>query len=153
MQIIFGFLGLLIIHYKYLIRKIVRYNLHKTFRMIFIFILSCIYCRQEKFFVHSGTTSRLYNPITKTWDTATGSEENGSTKTQHPLAEFKTQYEYSRTNPGQGTSLLLPLFPTTSPTYRARIMIIGGAGSDNPVIHTPATETVEIIDFGELNPR
>jgi hypothetical protein len=107
-------------------------------------------------FVHSGTRSRLYNPRTNTWDAATGSEENeenDSTKQQHPLAEYKTQYEYSRTNPGQGTCLLLPLLPTTSPPYRARIMIIGGAGSDNPVINTPATEKVEIIDFGELNPR
>jgi hypothetical protein len=98
-----------------------------------------------KVFVHSGTISRLYNLSTNTWVE--------STEKQQQLAEYKTQYEYSRTNPGQGTCLMLPLLPATNPPYRARIMIIGGAGSDNPVIYTPATEKAEIIDFGELNPR
>jgi Glyoxal oxidase N-terminus len=49
MQLIFGFLGLLIIHFKFLIQKIFRYNLHKIFHLKSNFILLCIYCRQEGF--------------------------------------------------------------------------------------------------------
>jgi hypothetical protein len=106
-----------------------------------------------KVFVHSGTISRLYNLSTNMWDTVKQPKENRSAEKQQQIVEYKTQYEFSRTNPGQGTSVMLPLFPTPDPPYRARIMIIGGAGSDNPVIQTPATEKAEIIDFGELNPR
>jgi hypothetical protein len=102
-----------------------------------------------KVFVHSGTKSRLYDPKTKTWNLAPKVEP---TKEQR-YVEYKTQYEYSRTNPGQGTCLLLPLLPNDNPPYRGRVLIIGGAGSDNPVINTPSTEKVEIIDFSEPNPK
>lgn len=101
-----------------------------------------------KVFVHSGTVSRLYNPRSSTWDALPGNET-----TKKPLAEYRTQYEYSRTNPGQGTCILLPLLPTSIPPYRARVILIGGAGSDNPVINTPATEKAEIIDFTEPHPK
>jgi hypothetical protein len=62
-----------------------------------------------KIFVHSGTTSRLYNPITNTWDTITRSDAKQSTKEGQQLAEYKTQYEYSRTNPGNAIPVHLIL--------------------------------------------
>lgn len=96
-----------------------------------------------KIFVHSNNTTRFYNSLTNVWER----NENNS------LVEIKTNYEYSRTNPGQGTSVLLPMTPYSDPPYHARILLIGGAGSNNPAIDTPATNTVEKIDFNEKNLR
>ena len=97
-----------------------------------------------KIFVHSETTSRLYIPSSKSWDKVPGSAD---------FTEYETEHKYSRTNPGQGTSILLPLLPTSNPPYRARVLLVGGAGSDSPKIDTPATNTAEIIDFSEANPK
>ncbi len=63
------------------------------------------------------------------------------------LIEIKTNYKYSKTNPGQGNSVLLPLTPYSNPSYHAKILLIGGAGSNNPNINTYATNTVEILDL------
>jgi hypothetical protein len=88
------------------------------------------------------------------------------------LARFPTwkvtQWPVSRTGPGPGTSVLLPLIPTRDPvtgdvTYPVgRIMIIGGGGAEgepDPKIATeepytltsatPATNTVEILDYSQ----
>ncbi|HYF98489.1 MAG TPA: galactose oxidase-like domain-containing protein [Candidatus Saccharimonadales bacterium] len=96
-----------------------------------------------KIFVHSNNTTRLYDSLTNTWIR----NENNN------LTEIKTNYKYSRTNPGQGTSVLLPLTPYSNPPYNPKILLIGGAGSNNPGINTPATNTVEKMDFKEANLR
>jgi Domain of unknown function (DUF1929) len=68
--------------------------------------------------------------------------------------ELPLGYPYSRTYPGQGSSVLLPLRPTDSPPYRARVLVIGGGGADPQDLHvlTPATATGEILDLGEPFP-
>jgi hypothetical protein len=89
---------------------------------------------------------------------------------QGPLYGQKTWKEtvrpVSRTGPGPGTSVLLPLRPTRDESggirYPAgKVMIIGGGGregesdpevlSDKPYVdeNTPATNTSEILDFDE----
>lgn len=108
-----------------------------------------------KVFVHSERTTRLYDPKTSSWDTVGDKGQD--------LLEYETRYEYSRTNPGQGTSVLLPLLPSSSPSsssankdsssYRSRVMLIGGAGSNSPNIRTDATATAEIIDLDAEEPR
>jgi hypothetical protein len=97
-----------------------------------------------KIFVHSENISRIYDSRNNTW------EKNPKTG---KLNEYKTQYAFSRTNPGQGTCVLLPLLPDSNPPYKPRIMLIGGAGSNNPNKDTNATETAEIIDFSETMPE
>ena len=52
----------------------------------------------------------------------------------------------ARTYGLEGTSVLLPLLPTSSPPYRARVMMIGGSGPDLVAIRTPATNSCEILD-------
>lgn len=94
-------------------------------------------------FIHSNNITRLYNSLTNTW------ESNGSNS---PL-EIRTNYKFSRTNPGQGTSVLLPLTPYSDPPYHTKVLLIGGAGSNDPTIDTPATNTVEKIDFSEKSLR
>ena len=94
----------------------------------------------NRIFVHSERTTRIYNHINNEWE----KRPNSSSK----MLEINTNYEYSRTNPVQGTSVLLPLNQYDNPPYNVRIMLIGGGGeSENPEIDTPATETCEIIDF------
>jgi Domain of unknown function (DUF1929)/Glyoxal oxidase N-terminus len=97
-------------------------------------------------FIHSGTTTRLYNPANNNWI----KKKPGSSL----LLEKETNYRYSRINPVQGSSVLLPLLLESSPKYRARVMLIGGGGeSEDPHGDTPATDTCEIIDFGESDPE
>jgi len=55
----------------------------------------------------------------------------------------------SRTFNMQGTAVLLPLRPTDSPPYRARVMMIGGG---NGTGLTPAKDSCEILDLGEAKP-
>ncbi len=56
-----------------------------------------------------------------------------------------------RTYPLEGTCVLLPLLPTTSPPYRARVMLMGGGGL--PLARTtPATNTCEVLDLGASSP-
>ena len=56
--------------------------------------------------------------------------------------------EEARTYPLEGTGVLLPLLFDSSPPYRARVMVIGG-GSLPGGLSTPATNTCEILDFGD----
>lgn len=88
--------------------------------------------------VHSRNTTRFYDPAAGVW---------GPTQLQ-------AQYPFSRTYPGEAASVLLPLLPTTTPAYRARVAIFGGGGADpgNLDTNTPATSTVEILDLGEPAP-
>ncbi|WP_138733744.1 galactose oxidase-like domain-containing protein [Modestobacter excelsi] len=54
----------------------------------------------------------------------------------------------ARTYGVEGTSVLLPLRPTTNPPYRARVMLIGGGGGGPAVtIRTPATASCEVLDL------
>jgi hypothetical protein len=91
-----------------------------------------------------------------------------------------TQHPYSRTGPGPGTCVLLPLLPkvdasTGAITYpAARIMILGGGGAEkepepeDPTDQEPrsdgstgydlhsdteATDSAEILDFSQPNPE
>jgi hypothetical protein len=69
---------------------------------------------------------------------------------------LKAQRNESRTYPGQGTCVLLPLLPEDS--YRARVIAIGGGGVDREVFYQgghdddPSTDTVELLDLGAGNP-
>jgi hypothetical protein len=64
---------------------------------------------------------------------------------------FKTIRAEARTYPLEGTAVLLPLLPDSTPPYRARVMLIGGGGLP-PGTHTPATETCEILDMSNPQP-
>jgi hypothetical protein len=88
--------------------------------------------------VHSRNTTRFYDLASGSWDT-----------TQLPTA-----YPYSRTYPGEGSSVLLPLVPTSDPPYRAQVLVLGGGGADpdDLTVNTPATATAEILDLGEPMP-
>jgi hypothetical protein len=89
-----------------------------------------------KLLVHSRNTSRVYDPGTQAWE-----------PTQLP-----SQYPWSRTYPGQGTSVLLPLLPASD--HRARVMVIGGGGADPDKLSpsTPANKTAELLDLGAAAP-
>lgn len=87
-------------------------------------------------FVHSERTTRIYDVNNRSWI---------KDKSTNNLLEIQTNYKYSRTNPVQGTSVILPFKKYSS---EAKIMLIGGGGkSDDPEIDTDATETCEIIEF------
>lgn len=80
--------------------------------------------------VHSQRTTRLYNPVANTWD----------------ARQADTNHPFTRTYPGEGTSVLLPL--TYRDNYRARVMIMGGGGEWPGAlnVNTPATATAEVLD-------
>ncbi|HEY6399504.1 MAG TPA: galactose oxidase-like domain-containing protein [Solirubrobacteraceae bacterium] len=98
----------------------------------------CYVLPSGRVFVHSRRTTRFYDPATQSWDTT----------------ELHANYQWSRTYPGGGTSVLLPLLPTTSPPYRARVLITGGGGADPTLlkVNTPATATAEILDLSAPAP-
>jgi Domain of unknown function (DUF1929)/Glyoxal oxidase N-terminus len=91
-----------------------------------------------KLLVHSRNTTRLYDPDAGSWE----------------ATQLRTEYPWSRTYPGEGTSVLLPLLPTTNPSYRARVLVVGGGGADpgQLTVSTPANKTVEILDLGAAQP-
>ena len=94
-------------------------------------------------FVHSYRTSRFFTPLTSnTWSTI----------------KYQTQYNYSRTYPGYGSAVMLPLSPDNN--YAARIMLFGGGGnvsnegqSQESDAYVAATNTVEQLDLGAYNPQ
>jgi hypothetical protein len=92
----------------------------------------------EQLLVHSRNVTRFYDPATGDWSPE-----------QLPAA-----YPHSRTYPGEGSSVLLPLLPESSPPYRARVLNLGGGGADPEVLDmfTPATASAEILDLGEPAP-
>jgi hypothetical protein len=93
--------------------------------------------------VHSERTSRVLYTDTKKWD---------------PSIMYDTEYEYNRNYPGSGSSVMLHLSPEDN--YTARIMLFGGSGDvpynevSNIDVHgiVPATNSVEMLDLGKLNP-
>jgi hypothetical protein len=88
--------------------------------------------------VHSRTASRFLDPNGFEWSPD----------------ELVAVYPFSRTYPGQGSSVLLPLRPNDDPPYRARVLIVGGGGAEPHDLNvaTPATNTVELLDLGEALP-
>jgi galactose oxidase-like protein/glyoxal oxidase-like protein len=91
-----------------------------------------------KLLVHSRNTTRLYDLNARSWE----------------ATQLPTEYPWSRTYPGEGTSVLLPLLPTTDPPYRARVLVLGGGGADPEQLtpSTPANKTAEILDLGAAHP-
>jgi hypothetical protein len=91
-----------------------------------------VHCRNSTRFWHPGTPGH--------WDATI----------------LKAQRNESRTYPGQGTCVLLPLLPEDG--YRPRVMTIGGGGVDREAYYQgghdddPATDTVELLDLGAANP-
>lgn len=92
--------------------------------------------------VHSRNSTRFWHPGTPGhWDPQI----------------LKAQRNESRTYPGQGTCVLLPLLPEEN--YRVRAMTIGGGGVDREVFYQgghdddAATNTVELLDLGAPNPQ
>lgn len=65
--------------------------------------------------------------------------------------QLQTLRSVSRTYGNQGTSVLLPLRPETNPPYRARVMVIGGAGAPS-AIRTSATPECEVLDVDASSP-
>ncbi|MFL5537748.1 MAG: galactose oxidase-like domain-containing protein [Longimicrobiaceae bacterium] len=93
----------------------------------------CYLLPSGKLLVHSRHTTRFLNPLSGAWD----------------AAELSARYTVSRTYPGQGTSVLLPL--TWRNGYRTRVLVAGGGGLDHQqglIGTTPATASVEILDLG-----
>ncbi|MEZ4307172.1 MAG: DUF1929 domain-containing protein [Polyangiaceae bacterium] len=89
-----------------------------------------------KVLVHSRTTTRFLNVASETWDSAA----------------YSTVFTQPRTYPRQGTSVLLPLLPDTSPAYRAKVLVAGGAGTKWATPSTGATSTAEVLDLGAASP-
>jgi hypothetical protein len=91
-----------------------------------------------KLFVHSRNTTRLYDLDTGAWE----------------ATQFPTQYPWSRSYPGAGTSVLLPLLPTSNPPYRAQVLVVGGGGTDpeDLTVLTPANKSAELLDLGAAQP-
>ena len=91
-----------------------------------------VHCRNSTRFWHPGTPGH--------WDAKL----------------LKAKRKESRTYPGQGTSVMLPLLPEEG--YRVRIMVIGGGGVDREVFYQGghnddlATDTVELLDLGAAQP-
>ncbi|HEX2036455.1 MAG TPA: galactose oxidase-like domain-containing protein [Chloroflexota bacterium] len=96
----------------------------------FVFVLP-----SGKLLVHVGTSTHFLDLTTWTFDDTTHT-------THSPIA---------RLYPSTGTCVLLPLLPQADPPYRARLLLIGGAGVAFPQPAeptTPATETCELLDLG-----
>jgi len=125
-----------------------------------------------KVFIHSKRTTRLFDPSDETFlrIAAAGLPSNRTGFTNHL---------YSRTGPGPGTCVLLPLIPKRNRAgtieYPAgRILIVGGGGAEkepeptdptdserrsdgttgyNLNSYTLATNTSEILDFASDDPQ
>jgi hypothetical protein len=127
-----------------------------------------------KVFVHFKRTTLLYNPATMLLERVAVSGTNGAKADE----TGRTNDPYSRTGPGPGTCVQLPLIPRRNPgtgtsDYPAgRIMILGGGGAEKKPeepdktdgqgdpnniykLHsnTKATNSSEILDFSEAMPE
>ena len=85
-------------------------------------------------FVHSKNTTRLFNLNTLEWYSKA----------------FRANLNGTRTYPGQGGCLLLPMLPNER---SVRILIVGGSTILNPKKETPATNTAEIFEFDPESPN
>jgi len=111
-----------------------------------------------KVFIHSKRTTHLLDP-------ADGSFVRIATGGAGPTEVGSTNHPFSRSGPGPGTCVLLPLIPeldaeSGAVTYpEGRILILGGGGAEGkgePELpedgalnsYTPATSTAEILDLG-----
>jgi hypothetical protein len=91
----------------------------------FVFVLP-----DGKLFVFASDIACLFDPATGTFE----------------AERYPAVWRVTRTYPLQGTAVLLPMLPELG--YKARVMMIGGGGA--PVGRdTPATESCEVLDFGE----
>lgn len=95
----------------------------------------------NKVLVHFGTTTRFLDLETNQFlDLA--------------LEAAPRPGRQGRTYGVQGSAVMLPLQPSSSPPYRPRVMMIGGGGRGStaephsPAADTPATTTCEILDLG-----
>lgn len=93
-----------------------------------------------KVFIHFKRTTILFNPDTFKMERVAA---NGATTKQ----TGRTQHLYSRTGPGPGTCVLLPLLPhvdehTGGITYpKGRVLILGGGGAEKePDDYTDPTD-------------
>ncbi|MEM9101645.1 MAG: galactose oxidase-like domain-containing protein [Pseudomonadota bacterium] len=87
--------------------------------------------------VHSGDTTRFYNPNNNTWLSK----------------QYTNQVKISRNYPVQVPSVLLPLSPSNN--YQPKIMVFGAAGNnweDGISPSTPAKTVVELLDLGKQSP-
>jgi len=98
----------------------------------FVFVLP-----NGKVLVHSRTTTRFFDPKTQAFD---------DTMIVGVNAE-------SRSYPGYGSAVLLPLRPDSSPPYRPEMVMMGGGGPGVLDALTPATDTVERLDLGAASPK
>jgi hypothetical protein len=121
-------------------------------------------------FVHYRRITRFFNPANGLWSVPLGGP-GGSLYGSGGGGLELTQHPFSRTGPGPGTSVLLPLVPTRNSEngeveYPAgKILILGGGGAEgkpepddklfptdddfplNPT--TAATETAEMLDLDQ----
>lgn len=115
-------------------------------------------------FTHAKRTTRLFDPTTSQWSRVAPAGALTAPPGRTPTPG-DTVWPYSRTGPGPGTSVLLPLVPSRDgdrwvyPT--GRVLILGGGGAEGapePEItgepydlhaDTPATRSAEILDLGQ----
>ncbi|HEX2057471.1 MAG TPA: galactose oxidase-like domain-containing protein [Actinomycetota bacterium] len=100
----------------------------------FVFVLP-----NGKLFVHGGTHTTFYD--------ATSFAFTGTT-----AEAIARPGRNGRTYNLEGTCVLLPLRPETSPPYKAKVMMIGGGGGNPVGIRTDATNTCEIMDTSAASP-
>ena len=87
----------------------------------------------KKLFMHAGTRTRFIDL---------------QTMAQNPSAieAVARPGRNARTYNLEGTSVLLPLQPSSNPPYRARVMVIGGGGETGGNMREAATNTCEALD-------
>ena len=90
-----------------------------------------------KLFVHSENETHF-------WDIASRKIIEG--------AKFHNKTEGTRTYPGMGSSVLLPLDPSTAGDDRAKILIVGGSTKLKPDNNTDATDVAEIFTANLSDP-
>jgi len=85
-------------------------------------------------FVHSEVTTQFWNIAKKEFI---------------PNVKIHTRSSGTRTYPGSGSCVLLPLEPDSN---TAKILLIGGSTTKNPNVNTDATKLTEILEVNLKNP-
>ena len=93
----------------------------------------------RKLFMHAGTRTRFIDLQTMTEDAAA-------------FEAVGRPNRNARTYNLEGTSVLLPLMPSSNPAYRARVMVIGGGGAPGGSLRESATNSCEVLDLGAPSP-